>query len=365
MLLKKLATRPPESMCSGMSLHYAYFQSCAPRWRSPVLVVKVRGLLQKVIPWDYRTLWLPSGGAEDIRQIFEAYEQCKKNTKVFLSCCSQLPVPVSHGCNICCPIKQQLQLEFCPGLDHFIASPFCTCSQCFIVGGTTRVPYSSPGINASPWHVLLQQHQMVVTPNVQQRSHCICGWEGRSSTFSPAMWNWKEWGNMLKLLGKGFWIWEQGICCGIDVCLSMGNATLLSRTELGKKLVASGRWLNLTSKNLGFKLWGFKAEVGSETCSWKRSPTSKRLLCRLGMATFLLTFTAICTKLCASRQKISTVNSWSQWTWDVSTPKAQIQDHLQHCKTHGVEEDFQQPWSARADCEKHDMKGREKSKYKN
>lgn len=55
-------------------------------------------------------------------------------------------------------------------------------------------------------------------------------------------------------------------------------------------------------------------------------------------------------------RKISKPNSWSQWTRDVHTTKAQTQDHLQHFKTQWTEKDFQQLQSAREDCENHDTK---------
>ena len=79
---------------------------------------------------------------EDRRQIFKAHEQSKENTTLFLQVqrlvfCAL----VSRGCSLWCPIKQKLQLECCPGLDHFIACPSCTYPWCWWVGPAGFLPH--------------------------------------------------------------------------------------------------------------------------------------------------------------------------------------------------------------------------------
>lgn len=262
-----LATHPPESMCFGMSLHYAYFQSCAPCWISPVLVVKVRGLLQKVIPWDYHTLWLPSGSLRTEGKFSMLVNSARKTQRCSLAAAA-FAAPLYHGCNICCPIKQQLQLELCPGLDHFIASSSCTVPR--------ALTWVGPPEFLTHHQVSLLLRGMSCHSSIKWLSHLMVNREviaplGGKEEAAPSavLCGTEEWGKMLKWCSKGFWIWEHRICCGTVVFLSIGNAAPFSRTELGKKLGSSGRQLNLTSKNLGFELPEFKAEVGSETCSWK------------------------------------------------------------------------------------------------
>lgn len=243
------------------------------------------------LPHTLAAIW----GSEVRRQIFHAYEQRKENTKVFLSCCSQLPAPVYHGCNICCPIKQQLQLEPCPGSDHFIASSSCTCSQCFNMGGTTRVPYLSPGITASLWHVLSQQHQTIVTPNGQQRSHCTSGWEGRSSTFSSAMWNGRM-GKHAEMVGRGVLnlgaehlLWD----CGFPE-----YRQCRSTQQNGARKEAGLFWETAKTWGLNFQRHAHGREVlPAKGCcaSWEWQP-------------FYLP-SLLSAQNCVSKQKISTVSS--------------------------------------------------------